>query len=250
MRSQNEREVKNGPGMPVETYHQRIKEEKRMAAVEAAMALFLEQGYDRTSLQQVAQRAELSTGTLFKRFPTKASLFEAIVEQFWKVEIVSESPLTTGNPRASLRKIGSDYAQRNRRPDMVSIYRLIIAEAPRFPDLCQMFFDKTRGPYLARLETYLASEVKAGTLDIPDIPRASREFLALIGGQAFWPELVMPGSGGTNEEAAEVVKRAVEMMLSRYGTRSPHTRIDGGDATSSGKMRGRRVNRRVIKPCE
>src|SRR5580700_6013971 len=86
------RQVKNGPGMPVETYHQRIKEEKRMAAVEAAMALFLEQGYDRTSLQQVAQRAELSTGTLFKRFPTKASLFEAIVEQFWKVEIVSESP--------------------------------------------------------------------------------------------------------------------------------------------------------------
>jgi TetR/AcrR family transcriptional regulator, regulator of autoinduction and epiphytic fitness len=250
MRSQNEREVKKGTGMPVETYHQRIKEEKRMAAVEAAMALFLEQGYDRTSLQQVAQRAELSTGTLFKRFPTKARLFEAIVEQFWKVEIVSESPLTTGKPRASLHKIGSDYAQRIRRPEMVSIYRLIIAEAPRFPDLGQLLFDKTKGLYLARLETYLASEVKAGTLDIPDIPRASREFLAIIGGQAFWPELVGPGSGCTNEEAAKVVKRAVEMMLSCYGTRAPHTGIDGGDTASSGKVRGRSVNRRVIKPYD
>jgi AcrR family transcriptional regulator len=222
MRSRNEREVKKGPGMPVETYHQRIKEEKRMAAVEAAMALFLEQGYDRTSLQQVAQRAELSTGTLFKRFPTKASLFEAVVEQFWKVEIVSESPLTTGNPRASLRKIGSDYAQRIRRPEMVSIVRLIIAEAPRFPDLGQMLIVKARGPYLARLERYLASEVKAGTLDIPDIPRASREFLAIIVGQAFWSELIMPGCGATNEEVAKVVKRAVEMMLSCYATRAPN----------------------------
>jgi TetR/AcrR family transcriptional regulator of autoinduction and epiphytic fitness len=103
---------------------------------------------------------------------------------------------------------------------MVSIYRLIIAEASRFSDLGQMFFDKGKGPYIARLETYHASEVKAGTLDIPDIPRASREFLAIIAGQAFWPELIVPGCGGTNEEAAKVVKRAVEMMLSCYGTRA------------------------------
>jgi len=85
-----------------------------------------------------------------------------------------------------------------------------------------MLIVKARGPYLARLERYLASEVKAGTLDIPDIPRASSEFLAIIVGQAFWSELIMPGRGATNEEVAKVVKRAVEMMLSCYATRAPN----------------------------
>jgi len=33
--------------------------------------------------------------------PAKASLFEAIVEHFWKVETVCESPLTSGNPLCS-----------------------------------------------------------------------------------------------------------------------------------------------------
>jgi AcrR family transcriptional regulator len=69
-----------------EAYHQRVKEEKRSAAVQAAMELFLEKGYARTSPLQVARRADLSSAILFKGFPTKAALFEAIVEEFWAAE--------------------------------------------------------------------------------------------------------------------------------------------------------------------
>lgn len=206
-----------GEEMKVETYHQRIKEEKRNAAVQAAMELFLEQGFDRTSLQQVAKRADVSTATLFKRFPTKASLFEAIVEEFWQVEAICEAVPSAGNPAAGLRKIGTDYAQRMRRPEMAAIYRLIVAEALRFPDLGQMLFDKGKGPYLARLNDYLVAEVKAGTLDVADIPHASRQFLAMIAGQVFWPELVVPGCGGTKEEVVQVVDEAVAMTIARYG---------------------------------
>jgi AcrR family transcriptional regulator len=67
------------------SYHERIKEEKRTAVIHAAMELFLAQGYERTSLQQIGKRADVSTATLFKRFSTKAALFEAMVEEFWAV---------------------------------------------------------------------------------------------------------------------------------------------------------------------
>lgn len=40
-----------------------------------------------------------------------------------------------------------------------------------------------------------------GELAIEDIPRASRSFLAAIAGQVFWPELVKPGCGGSDEDA-------------------------------------------------
>src|SRR5690606_33376975 len=61
------------------TYHRRIAVAKRKAILDAATDLFLEFGYDRTSLAQVAARAGVSKATLFKQFPTKAELFEAMV---------------------------------------------------------------------------------------------------------------------------------------------------------------------------
>jgi TetR/AcrR family transcriptional regulator, regulator of autoinduction and epiphytic fitness len=199
-----------------ETYHQRVKEEKRQAAVQAAMELFLEQGYERTSLQQIAKRADVSTATLFKRYPTKASLFEAMVEEFWTVDNISGRKLPTGDPRAGLRKIGLDYARRMRAPQMAAIYRLIISEALRFPDLGQMLFDKGKGPYLDWLSTYLAAEVNAGTLAVPDLPNTARAFLATIAGQVFWPELMVLGCGGTHAEVEAVVDQAVETALATY----------------------------------
>jgi TetR/AcrR family transcriptional regulator of autoinduction and epiphytic fitness len=202
--------------MGEETYHQRVKEEKRLAAMQAATDLFLEQGYERTSLQQVAKRADVSTATLFKRYPTKASLFEAMVEAFWAVEDACGGAILTSNPRAGLRKIGLDYAKRMRAPQMAAIYRLIIAEALHFPDLGRMLYDKGKGPYLDWLNTYLAAEVNAGELVIPDIPNTSRAFLATIAGQVFWPELVVPGCGGTDAEVRAVVDHAVTMVLVKY----------------------------------
>jgi TetR/AcrR family transcriptional regulator, regulator of autoinduction and epiphytic fitness len=196
-----------------ETYHQRVREEKRQAAVQAAAELFLEQGYERTSLQQVARRADLSTATLFKRYPSKAALFEAIVETFWAVEKNCGAAVPTGDPRACLRKIGLDYAKRMRGPQMAAIYRLIISEATRFPDLGQMLFDKGKGPYLEWLCGYLTAEVKAGELVVPDIPNTARAFLAIIAGQVFWPELMVQGCGGSDAEVEAVVDQAITMVL-------------------------------------
>ncbi|WP_246216322.1 TetR/AcrR family transcriptional regulator [Paraburkholderia agricolaris] len=198
------------------TYHQRVKEEKRQAAVQAATDLFLEQGYERTSLQQVAKRAEVSTATLFKRYPTKAALLEAIVEEFWEVRDTREEEVPFGNPRVILKGLGTAYAQRLRAPEMIAIYRLIIAETPRFPGLGKMLFDKGEGHFVDWLKGYLNAEIKAGVLAVPDVPAASRNFFATIAGQVFWPELVLPGSGGTDADVEAVIDQTVTAMLALY----------------------------------
>jgi TetR/AcrR family transcriptional regulator, regulator of autoinduction and epiphytic fitness len=214
-----------------ETYHRRVREEKRQAAVQAATDLFLEQGYERTSLQQVAKRADVSTATLFKRYPTKVSLLEAIVDEFWKYRENCEGGLPFGNPRFVLSKCGMDYAKRLRAPEMIAIYRLIIAEVPRFPDLGQMLFEKGEGPFVEWLNAYLDAEVKAGVLSVPDIPAASRTFFATISGQVFWPELIMLGRGGSDADVKTVVDRAVTAMLAAYARRDGATTTNFSEAS-------------------
>jgi TetR/AcrR family transcriptional regulator, regulator of autoinduction and epiphytic fitness len=197
-------------------YHLRIKEEKRTAVVRAAMALFLEQGYERTSLQQIGKRADVSTATLFKRFPTKAALFEAMVEDIWAVPPPCPEKALSENPAIGLRKMGVSYAHMLRSPDMQAIYRLIISEAPRFPDLGHTVYDRAKGPFLKRLQDYLLAQAVAGRLVIDNVETAANQFLAVITGQSFWPELIGRGCGGTNEDLEQVVEDAVKLMLARY----------------------------------
>jgi len=108
--------------MDDEGYHQRLKEEKRAAALRAAMQLFFEQGYERTTLQQIAKRANLSTATLFKRFSSKAALFEAIVEEFWRVDGPPAGIPPAGDPAAGKNQVECaalpDHSRQTHRPQV------------------------------------------------------------------------------------------------------------------------------------
>ncbi|WP_205925990.1 TetR/AcrR family transcriptional regulator [Rhizobium sp. P38BS-XIX] len=187
-----------------------------MAVIRAAMELFLEQGYERTSLQQIGKLADVSTATLFKRFPTKATLFEAMVEDFWAIPPACPGRALSENPSVGLRFMGVSYAKLLRTPDMQAIYRLIISESPRFPNLGLTVFEKAKGPFLKRLEEYLRLQADAGRLKIEDVEIASNQFLALITGQTFWPELIAAGCGGSDIDVERVVDGAVDLLLAKY----------------------------------
>lgn len=79
------------------TYHERIKEEKRLVRL-PQQPNFFEQGYARTTLAQIAKRAGLSTGTLFNHFPTKELIFETIVKHFWELDPEWADPPVPGSP--------------------------------------------------------------------------------------------------------------------------------------------------------
>lgn len=63
--------------------------EKRSALLEAARALFSEQGFEGTSTAQIAREAGVSEGILFHHFGSKKGLFEAIAEAFVEAGIAA-----------------------------------------------------------------------------------------------------------------------------------------------------------------
>lgn len=54
-------------------------EATRLAVEDAAIALFMEQGYHATSMRQIAERAGLALGGIYNHFKSKDEIFEAIV---------------------------------------------------------------------------------------------------------------------------------------------------------------------------
>ena len=202
----------------LQAYRDRVVREKRGAVMDAAIALFLADGYDRTSLESVARAADVSSATLYKHFPTKEALFGAIMARLWESEPGAEGAMPgPGDPRRGLTLIGQDYADLLGQPRTVALFRVIIAEAPRFPELGRELYERGKRPYLDRLGVYLDREVAAGTLAIDDVAMAARQFLGMINDVVFWPRLLIVDLDVSPEEAHAVVDQAVETFLRRYG---------------------------------
>lgn len=198
-------------------YRARIVAEKRAAAMDAAIKLFLANGYDHTKLEHVAKSAGISSATVYKHFPTKAALFGGIMARLWENEPDDLPPMPApGNPREGLLAIGRAYADLLREDQTVALFRVVTAEAPRFPELGQELYERGKKPYLDRLHLYLEQEIAAGTLKIDDIALANRQFLGMINDVVFWPRLLIVDLTISNEEADQVVREAVETFLARY----------------------------------
>ncbi|WP_406638123.1 TetR/AcrR family transcriptional regulator [Amycolatopsis sp. WGS_07] len=203
----------------VPTYHQRVAQEKRALIVKAATALFLELGYDRTSLARIAECSGVSRATLFKQFPTKAALFDAIVTESWSTED-EEAPPPAGNVVDGLTSIGRRYAELLGRAQMTDLFRIVIAELPRFPELADAQFSRGKMPYFESVRSYLLAEHAAGTVRVEDADLAATQFLGMISNYVFWPTLLVPGWEVSAERVAEVVDEAVRTTVARYSVTS------------------------------
>ena len=165
----------------------------------------------------MAREAGVSSATLYKHYPTKQTLFGAIMARLWESEPGAEGAMPeAGDPRAGLTLIGRDYAEVLGRHQTVALFRVIIAEAPRFPELGRELYERGKRPYLDRLRVYLEAEIAAGTLAIDDIPIAKRQFLGMINDVVFWPRLLIVDLEITDDEASAIVDHAVETFLRRY----------------------------------
>ncbi|MDX3659929.1 TetR/AcrR family transcriptional regulator [Streptomyces sp. ID05-26A] len=197
------------------TYHERMAEQKRTAIVDAATGLFLESGYDKTSLARIADAAGVSKATLFKQFPTKAELFDAIVTDYWRTDEGALTP-KPGDPRKGLTALGNRYVALLTRPGMVALFRIVIAEAPRFPELGQTQFKLGKQPFFDAVRDYLAAEHEAGTLSVEDPILTATQFLGMISNFAFWPRMLLVNWAPTEKAVAHSVDEAVQTVLARH----------------------------------
>lgn len=198
-------------------YHRRVSEGNRSAILSAAAELFLEQGYDRTPLIRVAERAGVSRATLFKQFPTKAELFESTVLKAGDAES-PQAPLTVpADPLRGLVVLGNAYSDLLVRPGIAGLMRTIIAESPRFPELQDRTFDFGMLPVLQRLRDYLRELQRDGHIDAADLETVVTQFLGMIASATFWPTLIHGTWSIADDERKMVVKEAAKTIVARYG---------------------------------
>lgn len=123
---------------------QRRKEARPGEIIDAALDLFVDKGFAATRLDDVAQRAGISKGTLYLYFPSKAELFQAVVSEIVLPNVargeqrVAEHPGTATEIMQDLAEFWWVTVAESR---LGGIPKLIISESGNFPDMARFFID-------------------------------------------------------------------------------------------------------------
>jgi AcrR family transcriptional regulator len=193
---------------------------KRRQIVEGARAVFLAQGFDAASMNDIARKAGVSKGTLYVYFRNKEELFEAIAEEqcHFQAERVFELDPKDHDVAAVLSTLGSAFVHFlcNR---STSPIRTVIAIADRMPEVGRQFYESGPAVGIGKLSAYLKAQVEVGVLQIEpaDCDIVAGQFLESCLATTFKPVLFNFAPPPPQDRIDHVVGIAVRAFMKAYG---------------------------------
>ena len=195
-------------------------EEKGQAILEAATRLFLDQGLQGTSMDAVAREAGVSKQTVYGHFANKETLFRACIRCKIEASGFEEEDLPeTRDARALLLAVCRRFMALICDPDVVAMYRVVMAEAVNHPRIAELFFESGPLATKAAVAALLAGLVSRGELRPHDTDYASWQLFNLCFGNIHTRLLFGLIREVPPEELETQLARAVDDFLALYGQR-------------------------------
>jgi AcrR family transcriptional regulator len=192
---------------------------KRDEILEVARAAFLELGYERTSMAEIATRVGGSKATLYGYFPSKEALFMATIERLAEQYIspaLAELETSTDDVRVGLRRFGEQFLAFVSTQESVATYRMVISQAAH-SDIGQAFFEAGPDRIDRELARYLSGAMSRGQLRKADADVTATHFLALLTHGEMWRHYFMHKVPVlTRPQIKRIVERAVDAFLTGY----------------------------------
>jgi len=133
---------------------------KREQILQGAMQIFLQNGYEGTSMDRVAAAAGVSKITIYKHFQDKEGVFTALIEQVTsqRFQTVFGDLDFNEKPAIALRKLAQKLLEMMAiDEEYIAFLRLLIGESGRFPELAQLFIRTLPHKVWALLRDYVAA---------------------------------------------------------------------------------------------
>jgi AcrR family transcriptional regulator len=165
-------------GRPTQTESLELVERLR----EAALGLFLDRGFDATTMDAVARQASITRRTLYARYPDKHALFVEVVtwartRHPW---LEPDFHVDLSDLRGALTAIARAAVARAIQPEVVSLDRLVINEWRRFPQLVIYGRSHPLSPRMQLVMDLLSWHEDRGNIQVDDLEITAEQFLAMV----------------------------------------------------------------------
>ena len=188
--------------------------EKRAEILRAARPILLRDGLGGTTLDRVAAEGKISKMTLYRHFPSKEALFEGLVTamcEYMREGLENAPSANVDKPAAQrladeLRAFTSALIE----PDALALYRLIVADGWRFPDLSRVF-DQSGMRIIRRR---IAQLLESGGVPANKSSQVAAEVVAMVLGDAYQRAVLGIVEEGDSEAFAQQIAAAIAYALS------------------------------------
>ncbi len=198
-----------------------LSPEKRAQILQGAATIFDRDGYEGASMSQIARESNVSKGTLYNHFESKADLFAAYVAQRCATcfEPLLRPVDPAAQPEAALLEFGRRLVALMVSPQARSVYRMVISEAETFPELAEAFIKAGKKNSVQILARWIEGEVGQGRLSVADPEFAAEQFFALCQAEIVTPYRLHLIDAPDARAIDRVAQGAVETFLARYRRR-------------------------------
>jgi AcrR family transcriptional regulator len=192
---------------------------KRRQILDGAREVFLREGFDGASVNDIARVAAVSKGTIYVYFASKEQLFEALIraDRRAQAERICTFDAENHNVRQVLTAFGTSLLETMMRPEHMAHLRTVIAAAAKFPGLGRAFYEAGPEHGIVKLAGYLDRQVDAGVLAMADSRRAAMQFIELCQAGLLKPMLFCVIEDMPLSTIGKAVQSAVDVFLAAYG---------------------------------
>ena len=195
---------------------------KREQILDGAKRVFMEQGFEAASMNDITRAAGVSKGTIYVYFENKEDLFGSMIERERRRITETVRHALDGNKPIdeTLRGFGTLFATHMTADQTIRAMRMVIAANHRMPSLCSRFFSATPINPVSVLQDYLDRQAAAGIVICDDTEQAAKQFIELTTVGPFKPRIF--GAMDEVPSAAAIEKNissAIRVFLAAYGAK-------------------------------
>jgi len=186
--------------------------------VDAACELFVELGFQATTLDKVAQRAKVSKLSIYRHFENKEALFSAAIatrcHQFAPKALFESADRSAED---QLMTMGLSLLRTLLSPDVRSVEAMVMADKTNRKSLSKLHYEAGPAHVIAQIECLLRQLHAKALLNVPDPLRSARLFAALVKGSDL---LIIArfdeARAGNENEIKSYCRSAVAMFIAAH----------------------------------
>ncbi|PZO88969.1 MAG: TetR/AcrR family transcriptional regulator [Micavibrio aeruginosavorus] len=158
---------------------------KRDKILETASKLFIENGFQGVSVDQIAAAVPVSKPTLYNHFIDKRDLFIAVIAvRCAKVlKVLKDGMEEHANLEDGLKAFGMQFTELLMSRQSLQLHRLIIGESDSFPDMAKMFYETGPEQMHILLTAFLETAPKKPGICIHNPAFAAEMFISMLKGR-------------------------------------------------------------------
>jgi TetR/AcrR family transcriptional regulator of autoinduction and epiphytic fitness len=187
---------------------------KRQTILDGATRVFIESGYESSSMDRIAEVSRVSKRTVYNHFESKETLFQAVISVFLAqrdqrkpIQFSRDIPL-----KEQLRGFAQAEIYLVDDPTRRGLSRLLTTVFLTDPALCQ--FTRSRFSPHSELIRWLSEANSACSLRVPSPELAARLFYGMVEGCVTWPATMTEGSSLAHSQS--ILEELLDTFLMRY----------------------------------